>query len=176
MKAGDELAEELLRQIRREFFAKWPDKRFYQERSLLLQAVTYPARYFNDRGAALGEAKYRAIIQTVIDAIKAHGKRAKIKRFSAYFLHSIQAHMSHHGEQYYYESKGARPAGDFIPGIVDAMTAYTRAVDITETLAAVHRALKSKGGRRAIQKGENRARELDLPGLSSGPAAPLQSS
>jgi hypothetical protein len=43
----------------------------------------------------------------VIRTIKAKGIWAKIDRFSVYFLHRVQEHMRHHGDEYYQEAKSA---------------------------------------------------------------------
>jgi len=77
--------EEMLGRIRREFFAQHTDKRFFQERSMLIQAITYPAHWMNDRGAKLPASGYRRILGTVIDTIMRRGNRAKIQRFWSIF-------------------------------------------------------------------------------------------
>jgi hypothetical protein len=84
----------MLAQIQREFFRGKTDSEFYQERNLLLQAIACPADWLKQRGIhKMPLADYRRILQTVLEAIREHGRRAKIRRFSAYFLHSVQRHM-----------------------------------------------------------------------------------
>lgn len=143
-----ELAEQMLQVVRREFFSGTPEKQFFQERNLLLQAVTYPADWLHRLGAELPAAEYRRILQTVIDTIREHGNRAKITRFSAYFLHAVQTHMQHHGEEYYIASKQLRPASTAVPGIVRELRVDDRTADVIATLVEVRRALRSKGGRK----------------------------
>src|SRR2546423_2404854 len=63
--------EEMLCWIRREFFAQHSDKRFYQERSILIQAITWPARWMNERGASLPASGYRRSFGTVVGASNA---------------------------------------------------------------------------------------------------------
>lgn len=149
--------EEMLRWIRREFFAQHSDKRFFQERQKLVEAITWPARWMNDHGVKAPASVYRQILGTVIQTIKRHGNRAKIERFSVYFLHSVQEHMKHHGDQYYYTAKAAQPIGAILPSVTRHVHAG-RAVDsVTETLAQMNQVLRSPGGRRRrIQSGSER--------------------
>jgi hypothetical protein len=147
MTAG-EFADEQLAVIRQTFFAKMTDKKFFQERNLLLQAVTYPAEWLNRRGARLPASKYRAILKTVIDTIKEHGDRARIRRVSAYLLHSVQTHMQHHGEDYLIAAKQPRSAGAVVHGVLRKLGAGEPDGDVVEVLIEVRRALRSKGGRK----------------------------
>jgi hypothetical protein len=107
--------EEMLSRIRREFFRYATNKQFFQERPLLIQAITGPAKYMNERGVKAPASLYRRILQTVIDTIRQKGNRSKIQRFSVYFLHCVQEHMKHHGDEYYYQAKAARPIGSLLP-------------------------------------------------------------
>jgi hypothetical protein len=84
-----EFVDEMLGLIRREFFAVMSDKRYFQERLATLLAITYPARWLEDRGANATIALLRKIILNVIFAIKRHGNRPQIQRFSIYFLHCV---------------------------------------------------------------------------------------
>jgi hypothetical protein len=87
--------EEMLCLIRREFFAKHEHKRFFQERPTLIQAITWPARWMNERGVKARPDVYRGILRTVIKTIRERGNVSQIRRFSVYFLHSVQAHIKH---------------------------------------------------------------------------------
>ncbi len=153
----------MLALIRREFFAKTPAKLFFQERGLLLQAVSYPATYLNDRGVACQASRYRAILMTVINTIKRHGNRAKIARFSAYFLHAIQTHMQHHGDEYYQAAKEPRAIASELDKTLGRIRRSGGADQTVPALAELHRSLKA--GRRpgAIQKvKKTAASEQDL--------------
>lgn len=150
--------EEMLRLIRSAFFAKHTDKRFYQERTLLIEAITWPAKWMNERGVQAPASLYRRILAIVIETIKRKGNRAKIRRFSVYFLHSVQEHLKHHGDEYYYEAKAARPIGDILPAVARHVR-HGRAPDlVTETLSQLNRVLRSPGGRRRRDSGN----QLDL--------------
>jgi hypothetical protein len=164
--------EDMLAWIRREFFRLASDKKFFQEREILVQAITWPARYINDRGAKLQATDYRRIIGTVIDAIRRHGKLSKIARFSAYFLYSVQQHMIHHGEEYYMAAKAAKPIGAILPRVAARLRSNGPPPDrSTETLAALNRLLRSKGGRRRRDSGSDSG---DLFSQCARPAAAVQ--
>ena len=82
-------------------------RQFFQERDLLRQAIAFPAARLKERlGVTATDDLYRRILRTVIDTIKEHGNRAKIQQVSAYFLHAVQTHMDHHGEEYYESREG----------------------------------------------------------------------
>ncbi|SRR6266496_305001 len=140
--------EEMLRLIRREFFVQKTDRRFFQERSMLIQAITWPAKWMNDRGARLPALGYRRILIKVIGTIKRHGNLAKIQRFSAYFLYAVQEHMTHHGDEYYYEAKAARPISAVVQAVARRVRPGQAPDSTTETLAQINQVLRSKGGRR----------------------------
>jgi hypothetical protein len=88
-----------------------------------------------------------SILRTVIETIVAKGNRAKIERFSVYFLHCVQQHMQHHGEQYYDLAKAARRAADLLPEALRA-SHIVKADRTTEVLSELHRTLKSRAGRK----------------------------
>jgi hypothetical protein len=140
--------DEQLALVRRTFFATMPDKKFFQERNLLLQAITYPAEWLNRHGARLPASKYRAILKTIIDTIKAHADRAQIKRVSAYLAHAVQTHMQHHGEDYLIAAKQPRTAGSIAPRLVGKLRFGDVEDDVVIVLVEVRRALRSKGGRK----------------------------
>lgn len=142
-----ELTDQTLLAVRREFY-RGNDKGFFQERNLLVKAITYPADWLNRKGAKLPAAKYRAILQTVLDAMKRHADRAAIRRVSAYFLHAVQEHMKHHGEEYYLAAKQLRPAGVAAQRIVGKLRPGDVETDIVGVMLEVRRTLRSKGGRK----------------------------
>ncbi len=161
---ADELTGEMLALLRREFFAGLSEKQFFQERNLLLQAITWPARWLNERGARMPGTRYRAILMTVIGTIKRHGKRAKIERFSAYFLHSVQEHMKHHGDEYYYAAKEVPRISAVMPRVIQKLQPIREpSGDLVSRLEEVHRTLRGKGGRRPEK---NAAAQPDLFGQS----------
>jgi hypothetical protein len=151
---ADEFIDEQLALIRKTFFAKTTEKQFYQERSFLLAAITFPAKRLKERfGVAADVALYRRILRTVIDTIIAKGNRAKIVRFSAYFLHCVQTHMDCHGEEYYENAKRARTAAELLPEALRGVYISNAAVT-TDVLVGLHRALRGRRHKPKPQKSQ----------------------
>ncbi len=170
MTAGDFVLEQLI-VLRREFFKSATNKQFCQERPMLIQAITWPARWMNDLGAKLPASAYLRILGIVIDTIKRHGNRAKIQRFSVYFLHVVQEHMKHHGDEYYEAAKDVRRIGQILPQLAASLGLDARKKRLpdqtTEVLAQMNRVLRSPGGRR--RKLQVRQPELPtFPPLKTG--------
>jgi hypothetical protein len=142
----EQFVEEMLRQIRREFLGK-NDKRFYQERSMLIEAITWPAIWMDKRGARMPASGYRRILRIVIGTIKRHGNQVKFRRFSLYLFKAVQEHMDHHGEEYYYQAK-VRPIGAIVPAVARDVRPGRARDSVTETLSQMNKVLRSRGGRR----------------------------
>lgn len=147
MTAAD-FAEEQLAVIRRTFFAGKTDRQFFQEQDLLRQAIAFPAAHLHQRYSVTADAAFYAqILKTVTETIVAKGNRAKIQRFSVYFLHCVQEHLKHHGEEYALSAKAARRLTDMLPAAVrDAR--IINADRTTAVLSGLHGALKSRAGRK----------------------------
>ena len=146
--SAPEFTNEQLALIRKTFFAKMPEKQFFQEKAMLELAISFPAAHLKERyGVSATVSLYRRVLKTVIETIVAKGNRAKIERFSVYFLHCVQTHMQHHGEEYYMAAKAARSAADLLPEALRS-SHIVMADRATEILAGLHRALKSRGGRK----------------------------
>jgi hypothetical protein len=143
--------EEMLRQIRREFFQDKADKPFFQEREMLIEAITWPAHWMNERGAKLPASGYRRILGKVIGTIKRHGNQVKFRRFSLYFFKAVQEHMNHHGDEYYYEAK-VRPISAVLPAVTRHVRPGRAPDRTTETLAQMNQILRSPGGRRRARQ------------------------
>lgn len=165
-----ELTDEILALLKRDFFG--PDaKSFFQQRDLLRQAITYPARYLNDRSARLPATRYRAILLLVIDTIKRKGNKGAIERFSPYFAACVQSHMQHHGDDYVTAAKdlaAGRPVGPLAGRALDALRRRAEGFPATagddrtvEVLAEAHRALKSRT-RGRIQPAKKAVEQPDL--------------
>ncbi len=155
-----ELSEMLLGVLRDQFYRN-DAKGFYQERNLLLQAATFPAKWLDERKVRLSAARYREILAGIIRGIKRCGTKGEIRRFSVYLLHCIQEHMRHHGEDYYDEGKRTRQA---IEEVMHGLRKSAPQIDSTvPVLAEVHRVLaRSKTGRRRATR--TASTQLDLLG------------
>lgn len=154
-----ELTDDVLATLLREFFAGRRTSQWYQQIDLLRQAIAYPAKYLNDRGARLTASQYKAILSTVIDTIKRKGNRGAIERFSPYFAACVQSHMMHQGDRYLAAAKDAeaRPVGSLVAGVLRRASGGT---DLTvPALAEAHRVLSARG---RIRQGKKAPAELDL--------------
>lgn len=135
-----QLTDSFLRRIRKQFYGG-RDKAFFQERRMLLQALTWPARYLDDRAVHLTARQYQDLLNKIIGTIVREGDLPKIKHVGAYLLHCVQEHMRHHGDEYYELGKSIREGiatvmRKLTPGPTDPQTE-----PITAQLAAVHRVL-----------------------------------
>jgi hypothetical protein len=151
-KETEDLIGEMLTLLRRDFYPK-KEKEFFQDKRLLLKAITCPADWMKEHGVAAPASKYRAILHAVISTLKRHASPAKKLRFSAYLLHCVQEHMKHHGDEYYTDAKQVRDVGSMVSGVLrslEALRADSR--DATEMLVALRRTLRSKGGRKKLVK------------------------
>lgn len=137
----------MLSMIRGQFYPD-DEKKFWQERTLLLKAATYPAQWLDSRGVRLTQDRYSEILLGIIQTIKRHGNTANIRRFSAYLLHAIQTHMAHHGEEYYDEGKRTRQALEDVMHGLKKKSSAPKTDETVPVLAEVHRTLKTKAGRK----------------------------
>jgi hypothetical protein len=147
MTVAREFIDRELDAIRKEFFAGKTDRAFFQERNMLEQAICYPAKWLDERGSAMRSIDYGKILSTVIGTIREHGRKKEIKRVSAYLLHSVEEHMDHHGEEYYYAAKSVGST------VADAMQSIRRAdpdANFVPVMAGVYQTLRSgqRGGRK----------------------------
>jgi hypothetical protein len=121
-----------------------------REITLLIQAITYPARWLDKRGVFLPGQDYRAILDAIISGIKQHGNTRSVRYFGSYFLDCVQRHIKHHEEAYYDHAKGLQAKAslamrDIINGVHVDDDSETGS---TTDLAALNKLLKSPGGRR----------------------------
>ena len=105
--ADSDLVKNYLHRIRQQFYPD-DEKGFFQQRPWMMQAITHPAFYLDERGVRLPERRLCAILDTVIRDIQHFGATEKIGNFCRYFLHSVQKHMKHQGDGYYEEGKSLR--------------------------------------------------------------------
>ena len=145
----DELTAQFLRNIQRKFYAS-AERQFFQERNLLLQALTFPAAYLHQRGVKYPADRYKEILTTIIRTINTHGNLAEVRSPGRYLLHAVQTHMQHHGEDYYTAAVRTRSAlADVMLGLTKAKPGAIQSDSTVPALAEVHRVLSAaKGSRR----------------------------
>jgi hypothetical protein len=105
--AADNLVKSFLHRLRTQFYPD-DEKGFFQSRSMLITAITLPARWLDERGVRLPEKRIEEILVGIIRGIQHHGDTGRIGYFCAYFLKCVQDHMKHHGDDYYEEGKRLR--------------------------------------------------------------------
>ena len=85
------IIEKLLKNIKQSFYQKHEQKRFYQDRHMLIYAITWPATWFEQRNFQTTPNKYQQLIQNILDNIAIHGKPQLYQRyFPGYLLKCIQ--------------------------------------------------------------------------------------
>ncbi|MFZ4776794.1 MAG: hypothetical protein ACOYM3_15595 [Terrimicrobiaceae bacterium] len=104
---ADSLVKNWLHRIKAQFYPDTP-KEFYQQRSMLISAITWPARYLEERKVRLPEQRIDDILTEIMRGIMHHGDTAHIGYFCKYYLKAVQDHMTHKGEKYYEEGKSLR--------------------------------------------------------------------
>ena len=107
MSADADLVKKYLHRLRHQFYPD-DEKGFFQQRTMLITALTTPARWLDERGVRLPVGRLDEILDDIVKTIMRHGDTARIGYFCRYFLHAIQQHMSHQGERYYEEGKSLR--------------------------------------------------------------------
>ncbi|MEI6034491.1 MAG: hypothetical protein WCS65_09455 [Verrucomicrobiae bacterium] len=105
--ADSDLVKTYLHRIRTQFYPD-DEKGFFQQRSILLNAITTPARWLDERGVRIPERRLCQILDEILKGIMHHGATGKIQYFCRYFLFAVQEHMRHQGDRYYEEGKSLR--------------------------------------------------------------------
>lgn len=104
-----DVVNDILGVIRRQFYADASDKQFFQDRNFLLRnVVLYPAAWLNAKAVTLPTGRYKQIILEVLQEIKRHGQTGAVQYWPGYLRHCLQQHFRHNGEAIYNEAKNAR--------------------------------------------------------------------
>lgn len=136
--------DELLQSIRREFYGKTPPKKFFEDRTVLIRAIAWPAAWLKERGITWPADRYFTMIKTRLADIRKHGATGEIKSFAGYFMYVVQDHFRHSSETYCQEGKAATHAWEMALGRVakQAGTADRRAAEVfIDTMAEANRIL-----------------------------------
>lgn len=138
--------EALLKNIRDQFYTTTPAQKFYQDRNVLLVALTWPASWLKHRGVTWTAERYFQTIRDLLQEIKRHGATGEIQYFPGYLLKCIQDHFAHHSDEYCDEAKRTRSAFDLALGrAIDAgkLAEIRTAEAAIDVLAEAHRMLAS---------------------------------
>jgi hypothetical protein len=99
--------EDLLRNIRGQFYGDLPEKRYHQDRTVLVMAVTWGANWLKERGVSWTTDRYFQTLRDLLLEIKRHGATAEIRWFPGYLLKCVQDHFAHNSDTYCDEGKKA---------------------------------------------------------------------
>lgn len=143
--------DELLRNIRGQFYTDQPEKRFHQDKTVLLMAILYPANWLKERGITWPADRYFQTLRDLLNQVKRHGATAQIRYFPGYLLKVVQDHFAHNSDAYCDEGKQARHTWERALGRALDSTRLAKVrqdEQVIDTMAAAHRILAS-GKRRA---------------------------
>ena len=100
----------LLEQIKTRFYSSNRNqRRFYQDRRMLIYALTWPATWLHQRGLPITSQAYQKLLSQRLEDIARHGDPSRFQAyFPRYLLKCIQDWFAHHGESLYEELKHIR--------------------------------------------------------------------
>lgn len=151
--------EKILAQIKQRFYPSNPqDKRFYQDRRMLLYTVTWPATWLDKRGLPITSQAYEKLLTQRLEDIAKHGNPERYRQyFPRYLLKSIQDWFDHHGEELYEELKHVRNQLCGIEALLRKQPSQS-SDDVAAPIAAAHAVLARQNRR----KKQPDARQLKL--------------
>lgn len=139
MKAPEAVIEELLKKARAILYRSLPDHSWFTQQGRVKAALTLPAKWLDDRKVELPAERYQAILDSILDTVKAKGRR-DLGAFPCAYLHRcVQTHLQHHGDDYYAEGKTVRNIAD--RAFTFLAKAKAGADQTVPTLAKVHATL-----------------------------------
>lgn len=139
MKAPDAVLELLLKKARAILYASLPERSWFTQQGRVQAALTLPAKWLDERKVELSAERYQAIVEGILNTIKTKGRRDFGSFPCAYLYSCVEAHLRHHGDEYYYEGKDIRNRVKmFMTDLEKARVGQDRTVPI---LAEVHAAL-----------------------------------
>jgi len=145
--APDAMVDRLLGLVWETFYKGQDGRRWLQDQRPLIQALTWPAVWLNDRGVGMPVADYDAKMREILGTIARHGNRAEIRHVPAYLGDCIRAHFQHHGDEIYEARKHVRNALDLV--LLKGRPASPQAADAVPALVAAHAVLAT--ARRAVK-------------------------
>lgn len=135
---------ELLKNIRDQFYTDTPEKKFFQDQTILLLAITWPATWLKERGTTWTAQRYFSTLRDLLQEIKRHGATGKIKYFPGYLLKCVQDHFAHNSDAYCDEGKRMRHSWELAIGRAVNSTKLEQVQEAEKTLdvlAQAHRVL-----------------------------------
>lgn len=141
--------EVLLDQIKTRFYrSNALQKRFYQDRRMLLYALTWPAKWLDRRALPITSQAYQKLLSDRLEDIATHGDPKRYQNyFPRYLLKTIQDWFAHHGEALYEELKHIRNQLSNIEALLQQNSRKT-GEDIVTPLAQAHAILAIQNRRK----------------------------
>lgn len=151
--------EKLLEQIKVSFYrSNVSQKRFHQDRRMLLYALTWPATWLSQRGLPITSQAYQKLLCERLEDIAKHGDPKRYHNyFPRYLLKTIQDWFAHHGDELYQELKHVRNQLEAVEALLLKCT-HEATEDIVTPLAEAHAILAVQNRR----KKRADARQLNL--------------
>lgn len=104
---AQKLVRDYLSVLQNQFYYEDP-RRFFAQRDMLVQAITWPTRELKGMEVWLPLDRIRQILDEIILGIKRKGNTANISHFGGYFLICVQSHVQKRKDHLYDEGKTAR--------------------------------------------------------------------
>ena len=162
----ESIRDEALHYIRAKFYAELPEKRFYQDRALLLRFVIFwPATWLRDKGVTLPMDRYREILLGAKDGILPTAARmGDIPRNPvAYLGKAVENRFHHQGERYYEEAKGVTGRVDNVLQALKGIVGQAPKIDPVAQMAEAARALAASPKRRAKKPAAPSPKAAEIP-------------
>ena len=126
---------ELLAKARALLYKGLPERAWFSQQVRVKFALTLPAKWLDERKVELTGERYQAILDAILDTIKAKGTR-DLGPFPCAYLHAcVETHLRHHIDEYYAEGKSLRNTMDRV------LTHAARVRPVVAIFAQVHAAL-----------------------------------
>ena len=149
------IIENILVDIKKMFYPKNQYKLFYQDKRMLIYAITWPATWFEQRAIKPQQHNYQKIIKKIINDIAQHGNPLLYQQyFPRYLLKGIQQWFLFKGEQLYDQLKHIRNhlyAFEQILTHIQSIN-HSNPTDVhpIEIMAKTHRLIKSQKQRNKV--------------------------
>lgn len=102
--------DQILDQIKKRFYdsSTYPEK-YYEDQRMLLYAITWPAKWLEQRALTISTEHYKQLLSQRLDDIVKHGEPSRYQDyFPVYLLKTIQRWFAHNGESLYHKLKHIR--------------------------------------------------------------------
>lgn len=145
---------EILDQIKKRFYhtSTYPEI-YYKDQRMLLYAITWPAKWLEERALTISADQYQELLCQRLDDIAKHGQPNRYQQyFPAYLLKTIQRWFAHNGEALYHKLKHIRNQLSGIEKWIQTCRPPQRE-DIVKPMAQAHQILHNQRPRK--QKHDN---------------------